>query len=84
MIFSNKIYKLEDGINISLFPSDSNTIEFYLLNNSLKKYSILLNQRNNCIFEKEYNYSKLIKLNQSAICPCLNGYITLTNNGSIQ
>lgn len=77
MIFSEKIQKIIDGENATLFAKDENTLNLYICNNPLKKYDISIKINKNCVFSKMYNYKKIVKLNQNTICPCSNGYITI-------
>ncbi len=79
MIFSNKIFKINDGINPTLFAKDNNTLNLYLFNKSLRKYEIQLKNNKNCVFVNEFNYKKIIQLNHDTCCTCSNGYISLTN-----
>lgn len=77
MIFSNKILKINNGYNATLFTKDSSFLNLYLSNKTLKKYKIQLENNKNCVFIKEYNYKKIIQLDTNVICPCYNGFITI-------
>lgn len=77
MIFSNKIYKINNGTNATLFAENSDILNLYLYNKTLKKYQIQLNNNKNCVFIKQYNHRKIIQLNTNTICPCINGFITI-------
>jgi len=79
MIFSNKIFKINDGKNPTLFQQDKNTLNLFLYNKLLKKYKILANNKKNCVFSNEYNYKKLIQLSNTTYCPCNNEFITKVN-----
>lgn len=83
MIFSKKIYKIESGTNISMFAQDQNNLSIYLYSTNLKKYNISLSDEKKFIFVKSFNYSKVIKLNQTAFCPCLSSYISLAYDENI-
>jgi hypothetical protein len=79
MIFSNKIYKINDGQNPTLFQQDKDTLNLFLYNKSLKKYKISTNNKKNCVFSDEYNYKKIIQLSNTAYCPCNEEFITKIN-----
>ena len=83
MIFSNKIYKINSGSNVTLFANDNETMFLYLFNKTLKKYQISLINKANCVFLKEYNYKKIIQLNSDKLCPCSNEFITITKSNNI-
>lgn len=83
MIFSKKIFKIVDGQNPSLFAINNNVLNLYIFNKSLRKYDILLNSNRNCVFCKNYNYKKIIQLNQNSLCPCSNCFITKVNTDEI-
>ena len=65
MIFSNKIFKITSGKNATLFQKDENTLNLYLFDKTLKKYNILLNNKKNCVFVKEFDYQKIIQLKKN-------------------
>lgn len=79
MIFSNKIYKIINGQNATLFEKDENILNLYLFDKTLKKYEISIKENKNCVFINESNYEKIIQLNKNNICVCSNGYLTVTN-----
>lgn len=83
MIFSNKVYKIIDGENVSLFAQDENSLFLYIYDKSLKKYRISENLNKNCVFCKNYNYKKIIQLDINNLAACSNGYITITNENEI-
>lgn len=76
MIFSDKIYKIIDGKNVTLFAKDNSTLNIYLYNKSLKMYEISTILNRNCVFSKSYNFKKIIQLNNTLFCGS-NGYINL-------
>lgn len=79
MIFSNKIYKLEDGLNHSMLINDDKLfISFYYKSTNL--YAFSLNNLLNCVFSKCYNYHKLIKINNNQTCLCFNNDMRIVNN----
>ncbi len=82
MIFSDRIQKVISGRDATLFASDSNTLNLFICDKVLKKYRISININKNCVFSKMYNYKKIIQLNQNTICPCSNGYITISNENN--
>ena len=79
MIFSNKIYKIIDGKNPTLFQKDKDTLNLYIFNKTLRKYQILTNNKGNCVFSNEYNYNKIIQLTDKIYCPCNGEFITKIN-----
>lgn len=83
MIFSNKITRIVDGKNASLFCDDKNTEFVYILNKSLKKYKILSNLNRNCVFCDNYNAQKIIELNNNNLAVCSNDFITILNKDEL-
>lgn len=83
MIFSDKIYKITSGENVSLYAEENDKMNLYILNKSLKNYQISTILNRNCVFCKDYSYSKIIQLNTNTICVASNGYITLLNKNDI-
>lgn len=83
MIFSDRIFKIINGKNISLYADDIDVLNLYIHNKNTKLYKILLNSNKNCVFSKEYNYSKIIQLNSNTLSIASNGYITLVNEKDI-
>lgn len=83
MIFSDKIFKINNGKNVTLFKSTNNSLSLYLFDKTLKKYDILINNNMNCVFSKEYNYEKIIQLNDKTLCLCSNKFITIKNEENI-
>ena len=83
MIFSDKIYKIIDGKNPSLYADSDDYLKFFIHNKSLKQYNILINLNKNCVFSKEYNYNKIIQLNPNILSIASNGYITIVNEKDI-
>ena len=83
MMFSNKIYKINNGKNATLYYNDNNSLNLYLFDKSLKLYNILIDKNMNCVFLKNFNYEKIIQLNNNTICPCNNKFITITNENNI-
>lgn len=79
MIFSNKIHKILDGENVSLFSKSQNELFIYIYNNSLRKYQISENSNKNCAFIDKYNYKKIIHLEDNKLAIGSNGYITIIN-----
>ena len=83
MIFSDKIYKINSGTNVSLYAKDNNTLLLYLFDKTLKSYDILINSDKKCVFSNIYEYKKIIKLNQNHIGPCSNSFITLCQESEL-
>ena len=83
MIFSNNIYKIVDGYNISLYAKDNSNLYLYLFSNELDKYNILINQNKTTLLLDKFNYKKVIKLNQNTTCISSEGFSTLINDGNL-
>ena len=83
MIFFYFLYKIESGTNISMFAENQNNLNIYLYSTNLKKYNISLTNEKKLTFIKSFNYSKIIKLNQTAFCPCLSSYISLAYDENV-
>lgn len=79
MIFSNKIYKIIDGQNVSLSTENENTLNLYIYNKSLKKYQISTISEKICVFCKEFNGQKIIELSNNKIAIASNDFITITD-----
>ena len=83
MIFSNKIYKIVDGTNASLYSNKEDDLILYIYDKILKKYNILINLNNNCVFVKSYNYKKIIQIDKNLLGLASNGYITINKEENI-
>lgn len=83
MIFSNKIHKIIDGENVSLFSTNGNELNLYILNKSLKMYIISTNSNLNCVFSNNYNGQKIIELNDNFIAIGSNDFITIMNKNDL-
>ena len=73
MIFSNKIYKIASGKNVSFYPISEQKCEMFVFNKVTAKKMIELFGVNfaRCTdLKQKYNYHKLIKINEthSAVC----------------
>lgn len=84
MIFSKKIYKITNGENISLYKNSDNKLNLYIFDKTLKNYIISENSNKNCVFQKNYIYSKIIKLSNNIVAIASNNYITILNENEIQ
>ena len=83
MIFSNKIFKINDGKNPTLFQSDDNNLTLFIFNKTLKQYNIPTNNKINCVFLKEFSYKKIIQITDNIYCPCNNEFITKINKNDL-
>jgi len=83
MTFSNKIFKLEKGKNVFLFPQTDGSIELYLFDKSLNFYSFSTEFKPNCIFLNKFNLHKIIKLNSNHSCVCYGEEMTIIKNEEI-
>lgn len=79
MIFSNKIYKIIDGQNVSLSAESESALNLYIYNKSLKKYQISTISERSCVFCKEFNGQKIIKLSNGKVAIASNDFITITD-----
>lgn len=77
MIFSDKIFKIVSGKNLSVYANNSNELNLYIYDKMLKLYKISINSNMKCVFYKSFNYEKIIQLD-SNFCICSNNYITLS------
>ena len=80
MIFSNKIFKIDNGINITLYANNADELLIFLYNKSLNLYQFNTKSKEYCAFLKKYNYKKMIKLNQEYICICHGEDIQIIKN----
>ena len=83
MIFSNKIYKILDGKNPTLFQQDKDVMNLYIFNKTLRKYQILINNKKNCVFSKIYNYNKIIQVDNNNYYTCSGDFITKTDENTL-
>lgn len=71
MIFSNKIYKISSGKNISLFAEDENTMTLYVNDNKIKKRKIIFSGILRCLNKStniDGSYVKKINQNHTFVC----------------
>ena len=83
MIFSERIYKIINGNNPSLFTNKTDSLDLFIFDKSLKKYAISLDLNRKCVFIDDYNYKKLIQLNDNLYCVCYNDFISLVNKNEL-
>ena len=79
MIFNNKLYKITNGKNISLFANSENEMLMFVFTDITRKYII---SKNNKLFRcllsgDSYTYNYVAKLNNNHLC------VALDNNMSI-
>ena len=81
MIFSNKIYKISSGKNISLYAKNENEILMFIFKKLGEfksiKFSSMLKFTN---LADNYGYNKVIKLNDLHNLICLNKNISIVKN----
>lgn len=81
MIFSNTIYKIPNGKNISLFFNSDNDFDLYVFSNNTKKYNISYSSILKCIYTNEnFNYNSVIKLNENHSCCAFDDNMSIINN----
>ena len=83
MIFSDKIFKINNGKNISLHALDVDHMGIFLYNKTLRQYIFSVNNKKNCVFEKEYNHEKIIQVNDETYFVCNNGFISQVNKNEL-
>lgn len=83
MIFSNKIFKIVNGENVSLYPENEESLILYINDKILKKYRISTISNRNCVFIRSYNYKKIIQINNEKLGIASNGYITIETEENI-
>ena len=73
MIFSNKIYKIASGKNISLYAENEDEVIMFVFKELCEKKIITFNPILKCGNNSEkYGYNKIIKLNSLHNLVCLN------------
>ena len=77
MIFSDKIYKINNGQNATLFANNASELNLFLFDKTLKLYKISLINNRSCVFYNEYNYEKIIQINKENYCVCSNDFLTI-------
>ena len=81
MIFSNKIYKISSGSNVSLFANENNNLDLYLFNKNIKKYNLIYSNILKCLkTDTELSYNAVIPLNDNYICVCFDNNMTVLTN----
>lgn len=83
MIFSDKIFKIISGDNVSLYATSNEDVYLYLYNKSTKKYKILINSNRNCVFYDNYNAQKVIELGNNILAIGSNDYITIMDKNDL-
>lgn len=83
MIFSDKIFKIISGDNVSLYATSSEDIYLYLYNKLTKKYKILINSNRNCVFCDNYNAQKVIELGNDILAIGSNDFITIMDKNDL-
>ena len=84
MIFSNKIYRLDSGKNISMYAISENELNLYLYKKSMNLYDISINNKLNCTFFNKSNHHKVIKLNNKHSCVCYGNEMMVIENEEIK
>lgn len=78
MIFKNKIIKLPDGENISLFAKDEKKMNLFFYNNGLKKKLLTLENIVRCeSAQVDYACDCVVQVSTKRLCLCYNGNITI-------
>lgn len=83
MIFSDKIFKIIDGKNATLYKPNQDTLNLYIFNKTMKKYVISEISSKNCVFSKILNYDKIMELGGNKLAVCCNDFITIINANEI-
>lgn len=81
MIFSNNVYKISSGTNLSFYFENSSDLILYVFNGItyLKKINIKNGFR--CVnMGKAYNYHKVTKLNNNHLAICFDKNISVVSN----
>ncbi len=81
MIFSNKIYKLASGKNVSIYAEDYNTMSMFICGEKISKRKIIFSEIVRCVRTQtkllEGNVIK--KINNNHLCICKDETITVVN-----
>lgn len=81
MIFSNKVYKISSGSNISLFAKDKNNLLMFIFSGLVSKKHISFDNSVRCVDTGEkFSYNKVILINDQHKCLCFDKNISVTNN----
>ena len=69
MIFTNKIYKIASGKNLTLFADDKSTISVYVFNKVVTEHVLTLSDVVRCFNTlRYYSYNYVNKLNDKFLC----------------
>ncbi len=83
MIFSNKMYKLASGDNVSIYAESYDNMTMFFHNEKLCKRKILFSEIVRCVKTNtslEYKFAK--KLNEKHIFACINDDLAVINEES--
>lgn len=81
MIFSNEVYKLSSGLNISLFSENANLISLYVFNRITHLKNVDKTKSFRCVNSgKSYNFNKIVKINKTHKAICFDNNISVIEN----
>lgn len=81
MIFSNRIYKISSGKNISLFANSSDKLTMYIFKNLIEEKQIDLSSTITCKnILAQHGYNKVIKLNNLHYLICFDKNTSIVEN----
>lgn len=83
MIFSDKIFKIVDGKNATLYKNNQDELNLYIFDKSMKKYVISEISNRNCVFSKILKYDKVMELDDNLLAVCCNDFITIIGANEI-
>ena len=80
MIFKNKIIKLPDGDNLSLYALNEKSFVLYLNKDRLKKKKLILENIIRCEnLNFDYNGEFAKQISANSLCLCFDGNISIVN-----
>lgn len=84
MMFKNKIVKLPDGENLTLFAKDKDIMHLYLKKDGIKKKKIILGKIVRCEnLEKQKNCDCLFEISNEHLCLCLGSNMSIIKNENL-
>lgn len=81
MIFSNRVYKIPSGKNLSFYAENTQKVSMTIFKNLTEKKEIDFSSGVKCLsLPVTFDYNKVIKLSNSHNLICLDKYISIVDN----
>lgn len=81
MIFSNKIYKVSSGKNLSLYNDSNQKLIFTVFKDLVEKKEIVFSPVTKCLnTPNKFGYNKVIKIDNRYNLICLDKYISIVES----